>query len=82
MSLLALPQVNPTYAFPHITPLASLLASAGYTLKERLPTHKRYYDWMPPSLVELARRWREGGANKMALGACEAGGRGGVCETV
>jgi hypothetical protein len=31
-------QVNPSYAFPDLPRLRSLLEPAGYTLRERLPT--------------------------------------------
>jgi hypothetical protein len=69
-------QVNPGYAFPQVAQLERLLAAAGYALKERLPTHERYFEWMPRSILEAARGWHARGGRVVIGGGqgCEPGG--------
>lgn len=52
-------EVNPDYHHPTPSSLCTLLQSAGWQLRTRLPVYPQYDNWLAPHLFKAVKHWRE-----------------------
>ena len=53
-----LDEVNPDYDHPTPSSLQTLLGSAGWSLRRRLPVYPQYDSWLPTPLHRVVQDWR------------------------